>query len=259
MQWLWPTAGKVIDGFDAPRNKGIDIGGNEGEPVQAAADGEVVHVGSALRGYGNLVIIRHAGRLRHRVRPQPKDSRFAGPAGEDAVSRSRNWGERTAIARSFTLRYVTKASRSIRSNTFLHVEVFDRRRCLPTPSALTVRRSNRPPAEPRPDSDDANFAAEVADARARIRGRCGAVDGHRRRARLPRHRQRPALPDGHRRASPDDAGGRARHGGARAGGRLRGAPGDDRTQPAARRVDRQALRQPRAWRCSTSSRKATSA
>lgn len=60
-QWLWPSAGKVIDGFDAPRNKGIDIGGNEGEPVQAAADGEVVHVGSALRGYGNLVIIRHAG------------------------------------------------------------------------------------------------------------------------------------------------------------------------------------------------------
>jgi lipoprotein NlpD len=61
MPWLWPTAGKVIDGFDAPRNKGIDIGGNEGEPVLAAADGEVVHVGSALRGYGNLVIIRHPG------------------------------------------------------------------------------------------------------------------------------------------------------------------------------------------------------
>jgi len=60
-QWLWPVAGKVIDGFDAPRNKGIDIGGTEGAAVQAAADGEVVHVGSALRGYGNLVIIRHAG------------------------------------------------------------------------------------------------------------------------------------------------------------------------------------------------------
>lgn len=60
-QWLWPVAGKVIDGFDAPRNKGIDIGGTEGAAVQAAADGEVVHVGSALRGYGNLVIIRHPG------------------------------------------------------------------------------------------------------------------------------------------------------------------------------------------------------
>ena len=61
LQWLWPATGKVIDGFDAPRNKGIDIGGNEGEPVLAAADGEVVHVGSALRGYGNLVIVRHPG------------------------------------------------------------------------------------------------------------------------------------------------------------------------------------------------------
>jgi len=61
LPWLWPTAGKVIDGFDTPRNKGIDIGGNEGDAVLAAADGEVVHVGSALRGYGNLVIIRHPG------------------------------------------------------------------------------------------------------------------------------------------------------------------------------------------------------
>lgn len=59
--WQWPTQGNVIDGFDAPRNKGIDIGGNEGAAVHAAADGEVVHVGSALRGYGNLVIIRHQG------------------------------------------------------------------------------------------------------------------------------------------------------------------------------------------------------
>jgi lipoprotein NlpD len=59
--WLWPVAGKVIDGFDAPRNKGIDIGGAEGAAVVAAADGEVMTTTSALRGYGNLVIIRHAG------------------------------------------------------------------------------------------------------------------------------------------------------------------------------------------------------
>jgi lipoprotein NlpD len=61
LAWLWPTAGKVIDGFDPPRNKGIDIGGTEGAPVLAAADGEVITVTSALRGYGNLVILRHAG------------------------------------------------------------------------------------------------------------------------------------------------------------------------------------------------------
>ncbi len=60
LPWLWPTSGKVIETFDDPRNKGIDIAGNEGAPVQAAADGEVVYVGSAVRGYGNLVIVRHS-------------------------------------------------------------------------------------------------------------------------------------------------------------------------------------------------------
>jgi len=60
LPWIWPTPGKVIETFDDPRNKGIDIAGNEGAPVQAAADGEVVYVGSAVRGYGNLVIVRHS-------------------------------------------------------------------------------------------------------------------------------------------------------------------------------------------------------
>lgn len=59
LNWQWPAPGKVIESFDDPRNKGIDIAGNEGAPVQAAADGEVVYVGSAVRGYGNLVIVRH--------------------------------------------------------------------------------------------------------------------------------------------------------------------------------------------------------
>lgn len=60
LPWQWPTAGKVIETFDDPRNKGIDIAGAEGAAVQAAADGEVVYVGSAVRGYGNLVIVRHS-------------------------------------------------------------------------------------------------------------------------------------------------------------------------------------------------------
>jgi lipoprotein NlpD len=59
VQWQWPAPGKVLENFDETRNKGIDIGGNEGDPVIAAADGEVVYVGSALRGYGNLVIVKH--------------------------------------------------------------------------------------------------------------------------------------------------------------------------------------------------------
>lgn len=60
LPWQWPTAGKVVETFDDPRNKGIDIAGVEGAVVQAAADGEVVYVGSAVRGYGNLVIVRHS-------------------------------------------------------------------------------------------------------------------------------------------------------------------------------------------------------
>lgn len=59
VHWQWPAPGKVIETFEETRNKGIDIAGNEGDPVLAAADGEVVYVGSALRGYGNLVIVKH--------------------------------------------------------------------------------------------------------------------------------------------------------------------------------------------------------
>ena len=57
--WQWPAKGKVVDGFNETRNKGIDIGGSEGEAVLAAGDGEIVYSGSGLRMYGNLVIIKH--------------------------------------------------------------------------------------------------------------------------------------------------------------------------------------------------------
>ena len=46
-------------GFDEVRNKGLDLAGNAGDPVLAAAEGRVVYAGSGLRGYGNLVIIKH--------------------------------------------------------------------------------------------------------------------------------------------------------------------------------------------------------
>ena len=59
MLWLWPAKGKVVEPFNETRNKGIDIGGAEGEPVLAASDGEIVYSGSGLRMYGNLVIIKH--------------------------------------------------------------------------------------------------------------------------------------------------------------------------------------------------------
>ena len=55
----WPSKGNVIDRFDEGKNKGIDIAGNAGDPIQAAADGKVVYAGNSLRGYGNLLIVKH--------------------------------------------------------------------------------------------------------------------------------------------------------------------------------------------------------
>lgn len=57
--WLWPSTGAVLGGFDEVRNKGLDIAGRVGDPVLAAADGRVVYAGAGLRGYGNLVILKH--------------------------------------------------------------------------------------------------------------------------------------------------------------------------------------------------------
>ena len=57
--WIWPTSGPVLAGFDEVKNKGLDIGGAAGDPVLAAADGRVVYVGAGLRGYGNLIILKH--------------------------------------------------------------------------------------------------------------------------------------------------------------------------------------------------------
>jgi lipoprotein NlpD len=57
--WAWPAVGTVVETFDETRNKGIDITGKDGDPVLSAGDGQVVYRGNGLRGYGNLVIIKH--------------------------------------------------------------------------------------------------------------------------------------------------------------------------------------------------------
>jgi lipoprotein NlpD len=57
--WIWPAKGAVVADFDEVKNKGMDIGGAAGEPVLAAAEGKVVYAGAGLRGYGNLVILKH--------------------------------------------------------------------------------------------------------------------------------------------------------------------------------------------------------
>ena len=57
--WAWPAQGPVIASFDEARSKGLAIAGKAGDPVLASADGRVVYAGSGLRGYGNLVILKH--------------------------------------------------------------------------------------------------------------------------------------------------------------------------------------------------------
>ena len=59
--WLWPVDGKVIGRFGAAGGKGIDIAGPRNTPVRAVASGKVVYSGSGLRGYGRLLIVKHAG------------------------------------------------------------------------------------------------------------------------------------------------------------------------------------------------------
>jgi len=59
--WRWPVTGEIIGRFSLvqPVNKGVDIAGRKGDPVRAAADGIVVYAGGNLRGYGQLVIVKH--------------------------------------------------------------------------------------------------------------------------------------------------------------------------------------------------------
>lgn len=57
--FIWPANGRVIAGFDEVKNKGLDIEGQAGDSIFSVADGQVVYAGSELRGYGNLIIVKH--------------------------------------------------------------------------------------------------------------------------------------------------------------------------------------------------------
>lgn len=59
MAFIWPASGTMIGGFDEAKNKGVDLAGKAGDAVLAAADGKVVYAGAGLRGYGNLIILKH--------------------------------------------------------------------------------------------------------------------------------------------------------------------------------------------------------
>ncbi|SMG24280.1 peptidoglycan DD-metalloendopeptidase family protein [Paraburkholderia susongensis] len=57
--FAWPVRGPLLNTFNDSTNKGVNIGGAAGDPVKASADGRVVYAGNGLRGYGNLIIIKH--------------------------------------------------------------------------------------------------------------------------------------------------------------------------------------------------------
>lgn len=59
--WMWPTSAKVSAPYSDSGNKGLDFAGKSGDPVLAAGDGKVVYSGNGLRGFGELVIVKHNG------------------------------------------------------------------------------------------------------------------------------------------------------------------------------------------------------
>ena len=63
LSWQWPADGRIVATFDEGRNKGIDIAGRPGQQVVAAGAGKVMYAGSGIRGYGNLVIVKHNNSL----------------------------------------------------------------------------------------------------------------------------------------------------------------------------------------------------
>lgn len=63
LSWMWPAEGRIVATFDEGRNKGIDIAGRPGQQVVAAGAGKVMFAGSGIRGYGNLVILKHNNNL----------------------------------------------------------------------------------------------------------------------------------------------------------------------------------------------------
>jgi len=63
LSWMWPSDGRIIATFDEGKSKGIDIAGRAGQQVMAAGAGKVMYAGSGIRGYGNLVIVKHSNSL----------------------------------------------------------------------------------------------------------------------------------------------------------------------------------------------------
>ena len=62
-QWLWPNNGKVIATYGDNGSKGLDIAGKTGDPVLAVEEGKVILANNTLRGYGNMIVVKHSSTL----------------------------------------------------------------------------------------------------------------------------------------------------------------------------------------------------
>lgn len=61
--WVWPVNGKVISNYGENGNKGLDVAGKSGDPVLAAEEGKVILASNTLRGYGNMIVVKHSATL----------------------------------------------------------------------------------------------------------------------------------------------------------------------------------------------------
>ncbi|MCG9711218.1 peptidoglycan DD-metalloendopeptidase family protein [Shewanella insulae] len=111
-RWHWPVKGKLIGKFSTKEqgNKGIKIAGSRGDRIQAAADGRVVYAGNALRGYGNLVIIKHSddylSAYAHADKILVKEKQFV-TAGQTVASMGQTGTNRVML--HFEIRYHGKS------------------------------------------------------------------------------------------------------------------------------------------------------
>lgn len=104
--WIWPVSGRLLRTFKAgdPSRNGLDIAGSEGDPIRAAASGEVVYSGSGLIGYGELVIVKHS----------------EGLLSAYAHNRRRLVGEGESVRQGQT---IAEMGRNDRDQSLLHFEI----------------------------------------------------------------------------------------------------------------------------------------
>lgn len=85
IEWRWPHVGTVLADYSVSGkvNKGVDIAGNPGDPIRAAASGNVVYAGSGLLGYGNLIIVNHN---EHYLSAYAHNRKILVQEGEDVIA-----------------------------------------------------------------------------------------------------------------------------------------------------------------------------